>query len=206
MNWLKNLFLAFFNMFKSQPSPAVSTSQAATTPASTTTNTAPEVENDDEDFFASPKDRIFDREPDSVIQFYPKLVDHLEADHQQLLRLYTNVGNTLNIGEYQLIPGQLNKFKDDLKAHLEAENIRFYGYLEQSLKNKRDEFQAMRNFRKEMRSIERTVIKFLDKWITDGIDTNTSDEFKAEYDAIGSALVKRIESEEKELYILYGRI
>ena len=87
-----------------------------------------------------------------------------------------------------------------------AENIKFYGYLEQSLKSKNEEFQAMRAFRKEMRTIERTVIKFLDKWISNGIQSDTAEEFKGEYEAIGSALVTRIESEEKELYILYGRI
>ena len=64
----------------------------------------------------------------------------------------------------------------------------------------------MRAFRKEMRTIERTVIKFLDKWISNGIQSDTAEEFKGEYEAIGSALVTRIESEEKELYILYGRI
>lgn len=196
MNWLKNIFVAFFRLFKSQTAPNVATAgNAVANPA-----------NVEDDAYTSPKSRIYEQEPDAVIQFYPKLVDHLEADHQQLLRLYTNIGTTLNIREYQLIPGQLGKFKDNLKAHLDAENIKFYGYLEQNLKDQTEEFQAMRNFRKEMRTIERTVIKFLDKWISNGISANTSEEFKAEYDAIGSALVTRIESEEKELYILYGRL
>ncbi len=192
-NWFKNLFLAFFRLFKPQ------------TLVNTTTNNET-VETATSESSASPKARIYDREPDSNIQFYPKLVDHLEADHQQLVRLYTNIGNTFNIREYQLIPGQLRMFQENLKAHLDAENIKFYGYLEQSLKDKPEEFAAMRNFRKEMRTIERTVIKFLEKWMTDGIKPESSEEFKAEYDAIGGALVKRIESEEKELYILYGRI
>jgi len=197
LNWLKNAVLSFFRLFKAQTT--INTVPASTVNTGVTHDTTSNLAK-------SPKTRIFDQVPDSTIPFYPKLVDHLEADHQQLLRLYTNIGTTLNIREYQLIPGQLEKFKENLKAHLEAENIKFYGYLEQSLKDKNDEFQAMRNFRKEMRTIERTVIKFLDKWITNSISANTAEEFKAEYDAIGSALVTRIESEEKELYILYGRI
>ena len=196
-NWFKKLFLSIFRVFS--PYRAVQT------------QTAPNADlgnqnQDREDSISSPKDRIYDKDMDRSIPYYPKLVDHLEMDHQQLLNLYTNVGATLDLEAYQLIPGQLNKFKEDFKAHLDAENIKFYGYLEQSLKDKSEEFQSLRRFRKEMRTIERTVIKFLDHWITDGISSESHQEFKAQYDAIGSALVKRIESEEKELYTLYSSV
>ena len=82
----------------------------------------------------------------------------------------------------------------------------YYGYLEQRLKDQSQEFMSLRHFRKEMRSIERTVIKFLDHWIEYGIKADNLTTFKTEYNAIGAALIKRIESEEKELYTLYNQI
>lgn len=146
------------------------------------------------------------QESSPAISFYPDLVEHLVIDHQHLLGLYTHMGETLKRDKYHYVVNLLKTFKQDLKAHLDAENIKFYGYLEQSLKGKNSEFQAMRNFRKEMRTIERTVIKFLDKWIANGIQADTAEHFKAEYDVIGTALIKRIENEEKELYVLYDKI
>lgn len=196
-NWFKKLFLSLFKVFA--PYKAVQT------------QTAPNLDmnganKQEKDYVAqSPKDRIYEKDNELNISYYPQLIDHLEMDHQKLLHLYTNIGETLGINEYALIPGQLNKFKGDLKAHLNAENIKFYGYLEQSLKDQSEEFASLRRFRKEMHSIERTVIKFLDHWIENGINTQTHNEFKEQYEAIGSALVKRIESEEKELYTLYSR-
>lgn len=138
------------------------------------------------------------------IPFYPSLINHLEMDHKHLLDLYTQIAHTLSSKEYQLITTQLLDFKAALKDHLESENIKFYGYLEQSLKHQTQQFTALRHFRKEMRSIERTVIKFLDYWIENGVDRFSAHQFESEYQTIGAALVKRIESEEKELYTMYA--
>ena len=137
------------------------------------------------------------------IPFYPGLIDHLELDHQHLLALYTHISDLFNSKKYADIASQLAIFKADFKAHLDAENIKFYGYLEQSLKDQSEQFAELRRFRKEMRSIERTVIKFLDHWMEFGVDRQSAPEFKTEYNAIGAALIKRIESEELELYTLY---
>lgn len=140
------------------------------------------------------------------IPFYPNLIKHLELDHQQLLSLYGNIGNSLYLQEYHLLPDQLAQFKQDFKAHLDAENIKFYGYLEQGLKEQSQAFLSLRQFRKEMRVIERTVIKFIDHWMDFEVNRASAAEFRAEYEAIGAALVQRIEREEKELYTMYSRV
>lgn len=137
------------------------------------------------------------------IPYYPKLIAHLESDHQHLLHLYTQIGNNLKNKQFHLISDQLHHFKENFVAHLESENIKFYGFLEQRLKDQSQEFASLRRFRKEMRTIERTVIKFLDYWIEHRISTAVADEFKLQYQTIGAALIKRIESEEKELYTMY---
>ena len=139
-----------------------------------------------------------------AIAYYPQLIQHLEMDHQQLLSLYMSIGEAVALKQYSHVAVKLNTFRQDFQAHLDAENIKFYGYLEQSLKDQSQEFASLRRFRKEMRTIERTVLKFLDHWIDMGVDANSAVEFKTQYDAIGAALVKRIESEEEELYTLYA--
>lgn len=197
LSWLNKLFLSIFRVFRPYKAVQIQTAPVLDLGSNESLN---------EDVAQSPKDRIYEKESDLAIPYYPKLIDHLEMDHQKLLHLYTNIGETLAINEYLLIPGQLNKFKEDFKAHLDAENIKFYGYLEQSLQDQSEEFVSLRRFRKEMRSIERTVIRFLDHWINNGINTETHNDFKAEYEGIGAALVKRIESEEKELYTMYSSV
>ena len=110
------------------------------------------------------------QEIDLSIPYYPNLLDLLEKDHKHLLDFYTHISHTLALKQYHLIPAQLGQFKSDFKEHLDEKNIKFYGYLEQTYKNENVQFAELRRFRKEMRSIERTVIKFLDYWINYGID------------------------------------
>ena len=149
------------------------------------------------------QDKMIARNVGLSIPFYPKLIDHLEADHRHLLQLYVQIERNVKNRKYSLISDQLAGFKEDFVAHLEAENIKFYGFLEQRFKDQSQEFASLRRFRKEMRTIERTVIKFLDHWIEYNVDSTSVNEFKAQYESIGEALVKRIESEEKELYTMY---
>lgn len=185
LNWLKNLLLAFVSMFKSKNM----ASNINTVDSSKMTDT-PEQINDAENSF-------------DAIQFYPQLVENLKTDHQHLLLIYGKIEEALDAQQYQLIPELLGTFRNNLNAHLNTENIKFYGYLEQSLKGKIQEFKEMRAFRKEIRAIERAVIKFLDQWMNTDINSYNVMEFKTEYTAIGSALISRIESEEKSLYTLY---
>ena len=149
------------------------------------------------------QDKIIAKNVGLSIPYYPNLIDHLEADHQHLLQLYTQIGQNLKNKQYFSITDQLNHFKEDFIAHLESENIKFYGFLEQRLKDQSQEFASLRSFRKEMRTIERTVIKFLDHWIEHQINADRVEDFQTQYEAISAALVKRIESEEKELYTMY---
>ena len=187
LNWLKQLFSSLsnvFNLFK------VDNLQPATAL----------------DYGNSLSIHSAYKHDDVGIPFYPNLITQLELNHQQLLALYINIGGCLDLKEYHLLPDQLIQFRQDLKAHLELENIKFYGYLEQNLKEQNQAFLSVRQFRREMRAIDRTVLKFLDYWIDFGINRASASEFKAEYEAMGSALINRIERQEKELYIMYNRV
>ena len=141
----------------------------------------------------------------NTISLHPELVKNLKIDHQHLLGLFTAVlGNAKN-QKYEPIVEQLKKFKNEFWSHLSAENIKLYGYLEQQLEPNTPESNEMRQFRREMNSIERSVYKFLDKWIDDGVDNSTYLVFLSESEKIANALVQRIENEEQKLYPIYEK-
>lgn len=188
LDWLKKAFLKLLSIF------GIHSKQGRATNLGNTSEASNE---------AATQSNLKSSHPIGV-RFYPTLVDNLKTDHQHLLQLYTEINDTVNAHDYRELPAKLEKFQNDLLAHLEAENIKFYGYLEQSLKADSRGLQEMRRFRKEMRDIERAVVKFLKSWITTGINVDNVEAFKAEYDAIGAALVSRIESEERSLYTLYA--
>lgn len=137
------------------------------------------------------------------IALHPSLVKNLKLDHQNLLNLYTKIITDTKDQKYSTIVGQLQKFKSEFSSHLNTENIKFYGYLEQQLEQGTQELKEMREYRKNMRGIERAVNKFLDTWIESGVDATTAIQFHEEANQIAGALVARIESEESTLYPIY---
>lgn len=140
---------------------------------------------------------------DSTISHHPSLVSNLKADHQHLLTLYTEMLTEVQGMKFDTLPENLRRFKIDFAAHLNIENTKFYGYLEQKLKENTEEFKEMRSFRRNMRGIEREVIKFIDHWANSKVDISNYQQFIDEATAIAGALVSRIESEEKQLYPIY---
>ncbi len=142
---------------------------------------------------------------DPSITHNPDLVKNLKIDHQNLLKLYTDMLGDAKAMKFDGLSDQLTKFKVEFVAHLNTENTKFYGYLEQSLTENSEEFKEMRAFRRNMRTIESDVIKFLDYWVDAGIDVSNYKQFLDESSTIAGALISRIESEEKDLYPIYGQ-
>jgi len=141
----------------------------------------------------------------NTIALHPNLVKNLKKDHQHLLGLYTGMLENAKSQKYDTIVEDLRKFKSEFGSHLGAENIKFYGYLEQQLEQNTPESKEMREFRREMNTIERSVNKFLDKWIESGVNNTTSLAFLSESEKIANALVQRIENEEQKLYPIYEK-
>jgi regulator of sigma D len=138
-----------------------------------------------------------------AIQYDPKLVPQLEDDHAELLSTYSRVNVLLSEGRFEDIPKALKQFKTRLEGHLLTENVRFYNYVEQQLAKDPVNIEIIRDFRKEMNSIARTVVGFLKTYISSGVNTGNFNAFRKEYRAIGEALQDRIEREERDLYALY---
>ncbi|UXI68508.1 hemerythrin domain-containing protein [Tahibacter amnicola] len=131
------------------------------------------------------------------------LVGQLKGDHQDLVQLFQNIGRLTELNRWSDIPAQLIGFKSRLEAHLLAENVRFYNYVEYTLRDDSENLGLIRDFRREMNSIARGVIDFVKKYQSGTFDQRAREAFLADYRSVGALLVQRIEREEESLYPLY---
>jgi hemerythrin-like domain-containing protein len=132
-----------------------------------------------------------------------RLVESLKHDHQELVALFQQIGQTFDTRRHSEIPQQLVAFKTHLEAHLLAENVRFYNYVGYNLKDDVENLSLIRDFRREMNSIARGVIDFVKKYQRGLNDESTRQSFLNDYRSVGGLLVQRIEREEGSLYPLY---
>jgi hypothetical protein len=131
------------------------------------------------------------------------LVDALKRDHGELVRMYTDIGRLPERGRWNEIPAQLVAFKSRLEAHLLAENVRFYNYVEYTLRDDSEDLMLIRSFRREMNTIARGVIDFVKKYQHGVFDERARKSFLEDYQGVGALLTQRIEREEGSLYPLY---
>lgn len=144
--------------------------------------------------------------PPRQISYDPSLVESLEKDHRELVTLFKEIGQCAKLDEYADVPMLLLSFKTRLEAHLIAENVRFYNYVESTLEHDAENTMLIRSFRREMNSIARGVVDFVKKYQVARFDVQTRNEFVADYNTVGALLTQRIDREESSLYPLYQPI
>jgi regulator of sigma D len=142
-------------------------------------------------------------DPSGGIAYDPELVNALKADHQELVRIYTAIKSAAAEGHYGGIPDLLANFKLTFQTHIAVENVRFYVYVQQHAALDADTSNFIADVRKEMNSIARAVMRFVDTHMTLPPTPATAAGFDAELDQIGSVLVQRVQLEESRLYSLY---
>ncbi|OGS98820.1 MAG: hypothetical protein A3K04_10865 [Gallionellales bacterium RBG_16_56_9] len=142
--------------------------------------------------------------PGTQLHYDPTLVPHFLDDHRMLLGIFGDIDAAMKQRDVRVVKEKLNKFGDELNGHLLKENIRFYVYLQHSLKSDPENIAIMQGFRKEMQHIGKAVLDFLQKYTTEG-DWNEAmwQNFQQELGGIGKVLTKRIQTEENTLYPLY---
>jgi hypothetical protein len=135
--------------------------------------------------------------------FDSRLIESLKHDHKELVHLFQQIGMVVDQRRFHEIPGMLVSFKTRLESHLLAENVRFYNYVEHSLRGDDENIALIRSFRREMNAIARGVVDFVKKYQRVNFDEPTRNAFLADYRAVGGLLTQRIEREESSLYPLY---
>ncbi len=103
----------------------------------------------------------------------------------------------------QPVRSLLSKLSAKLKIHLASEDKSLYPEL---LNHKDENVKATaKKFMDEMGSISSVFVKYTEKWVSaDAIQKNPND-FIKETEGLFSALAKRIEKENKELYPLVDK-
>jgi hemerythrin-like domain-containing protein len=137
------------------------------------------------------------------IGYDPRLVDSLLHDHAELGTIFARIGELQSARVYGEMRALLVNFKSRLEAHVLTENVRFYNYLEQALASEPNNAEIMRDFRREMNVIARSVIDFVKKYQQSAFNTADQKQFAADYAAVGKMLEQRLDSEENNLYPLY---
>jgi hypothetical protein len=137
------------------------------------------------------------------LAYDPRLIDNLQKDHRDLVNLFGLIGECAQRNDYTRVPQLLVDFKTGFEAHLIAENVRFYNYVENSLEGDQENYALIRSFRREMNQIARGVVDFVKKYQLTQFSTDVRKSFLDDYQAVGALLTQRIEREERNLYPLY---
>lgn len=134
---------------------------------------------------------------------YDDLVSNIKEDHEKILNIYHDILTHLYQTDFKDITHKLRHFKLSFNEHLYMKNIKLYVVLEQHLKDQEEKFLTMRKHRREMRTIEITINRFLSSWIDSGVHAETIQQFEQEFQLIGDELNRRIHNEETYLHPLY---
>jgi len=130
-----------------------------------------------------------------------KLISELKEDHQDLINLYVEIGNTFQNKKYKKTADLLKKFEEMYKLHILLEDNKFYPYMENKFKNNPEVLELIRDKKEEMNNISKVLTKFLKKYQKEHNLLNGS--FLADYEQIKSALLERVKFEESKMYPLY---
>ena len=142
--------------------------------------------------------------PGTQIAYSPELIGQLKGDRQRLLELFRNISDSFASGDLAAAARLLGEFRSGILSHLLTENVRFYIYLEHTLKHGNPEkFDLAHHFRHEMDSIGKAVLAFLNKY--QGLDKQPelAASFGQDLENLGTILAERIRREEETLYPLY---
>ncbi len=141
--------------------------------------------------------------PGTQIAFDTKLVTRLKRDHQELVRIYLMVTRQVQDRQFQKIKPTMESFVHEFNAHVLMEYTKLYVFLDYSFKNDDSTHDLIVQFRKEMNLIGKAVRNFYGKWKETNLGLDNIEPFTAELQAIGEVLVKRIKTEEENLYEIY---
>lgn len=139
------------------------------------------------------------------VSFDASLISNLEKDHELLVEIFGKIWkNGYEEENFDALAAHLKEFKAMFQSHLLKENVKFYAYLEQSIKEDAHTLSVVREFRRDMNDIANAVISFCKKYERPEYTKVAVDSFVKEYQGIGQALVRRVQLEERDLYSLYA--
>lgn len=141
--------------------------------------------------------------PGTQIHYIHDLVENLHGDQKVLLDVFGKIKTAFEAGKYHKVEEHLKTFRHLLTDHLLTENVRLYIYLSHEFAQDEVTSDLVKEFKREMNQIAKVVMAFLTKYETIGVDKGLAESFNKDLNAIGQALVERMQREEHTLYPLY---
>lgn len=141
--------------------------------------------------------------PGTQLFFDKSLIDNLQNDHEDLLKIYGEIANVLTENNLEKLPDLFSTFSSRLRGHILVENVKLYVYLTYALENDPESLEIIIELRSEMQQIGRLVNNFLSQYSELPWTEEKSQSFPVEFEKTGKILVDRIKREEHNLYPLY---
>ncbi|MFT4630080.1 MAG: methionine salvage enolase-phosphatase E1 [Arenicella sp.] len=138
------------------------------------------------------------------VKYDNELIAKLEKEHRLLMEVFGRIWSEgYEASDFVVLTLHLRDFKSKFQSHLLKENVKFYAYLEQSVRRDAHSLSIVRDFRKDMNDIANEVISFCKKYgDLEGVKAH-QELFATEYQGVAQALLKRVQLEERDLYSLY---
>lgn len=141
--------------------------------------------------------------PGTQIAFDPALITRLKGEHQKLVNLFLAITAQVQSQQYLKVKNTMQEFLHEFNAHVLLEYTKLYVFLDYSFKNDSTTHDLIIEFRKEMNLIGKVVRSFYNNWKNVDLQSDNVGRFMAEFQQIGEVLVKRIKTEEENLYEIY---
>ncbi len=137
------------------------------------------------------------------IAYDEDLIERLKADHQDLVKIFSEIAQAARERKYNDISRLLGRFKFALQTHIMTENVKFYVYVQNKFSKDPETAEYIASLRKEMDGIARAVVKFANAHSSTPLTDESIGPFSEELHAIGEILLDRVGLEENRLYSFY---
>ena len=138
------------------------------------------------------------------LNYNGNLVEMLKNDHEELFSLYRSIQEQFKSdSDFEKMKSVINDFKVAFEIHLMVEDAQLYGYIRKINQDNEANYALVDKMQKEMASITKKVLPFLDKYTDEKKYAKHSEHFLDDLGAVGMILTQRFDMEEKQLYSLY---
>lgn len=130
------------------------------------------------------------------------LLPELKREHTLLISLFTDVIKLAENQRFDKAMMTLDEFRSVLMNHLINENTKLYLFLNAYYRHKK-EFAQITKQRNEVSNITKAFMDFIQQWRLQGLSNNTRARFVNQALPLSDALIMRLKTEEKDLFVLY---
>ena len=141
------------------------------------------------------------RAPTYLICYSASLIKDLINDHQSLMESYHAAADAYEKKDFNKLKKHLAKLKESLTGHFLKKNRKLFPYLHDYYQGDRKNEITLHSFKKELANFGNFAFSHLRKYTL--FVASFDEEFSNEFDALGDALMARIEAEQSLLYPMY---